>query len=344
MRNFDVAIIGAGVSGSILAKFLPENLKIILIDKKNKNEKKVCGGLLAPEAKKEFAKIGIEIPAKILVNPQIFRLKILDFVSNDEKIFFKDYLNFDRLEFDNFLLEKAVTKKNVLFLPNSIFRKFKKIGKKKFEIEISKNEKVEKLTCKILVAASGSAPFFRNNFSGKIYSAIQKTFQNSENLSEFLAIFDQQVSDFYSWIIPKEKEILLGSAIPAGKNALKKFNILEKKIGKKIKLGKILKTEATRIFRPEKISDISIGSKNFVKIGEAAGLISPSSAEGISFAVSSAKYLSEAISENFDDFFPIFEKKIRKLKLKIFWNLQKSKLMFSNFSRKIIFRSGFFDL
>ena len=65
--EYDVTIIGAGPSGSIFASELSKrnlNLKIAIIDGQSDENKKPCGGLLAPDAQKELAKLNLTLPNK----------------------------------------------------------------------------------------------------------------------------------------------------------------------------------------------------------------------------------------------------------------------------------------
>ena len=62
---YDIAIIGAGPAGAILARELKRRLpdfKIAIADGLSEGQSKVCGGLLSPDAKKELSSLGIEIP------------------------------------------------------------------------------------------------------------------------------------------------------------------------------------------------------------------------------------------------------------------------------------------
>ena len=81
---FDVAIIGAGPAGSVLAAQLarkcPE-LKILLVDGQNEKNKKVCGGLLAPDAQGMFARFDLTLPKYVLADPQIFDVQTIDLVT-----------------------------------------------------------------------------------------------------------------------------------------------------------------------------------------------------------------------------------------------------------------------
>ena len=75
-------------------------------------------------------------------------------------------------------------------------------------------------------------------------------------------------------------------------------------------------------------------------IGEAAGFISASSLEGISYALDSAEALKSVLLRDAPDMNHAYRKATRKLRLKLFGKILKSRALTSAFSRKWIMRSG----
>lgn len=68
---YDIAIVGSGPAGANLARLIGDKYRVLLIDKRdleNENPKnlsnKCCGGLLAPDAQKMIAKLGLGIPKR----------------------------------------------------------------------------------------------------------------------------------------------------------------------------------------------------------------------------------------------------------------------------------------
>ena len=66
---YDVAIIGAGPAGATLARLLAGSFDVLLIDRRRLDEPpgcrrraKCCGGLLAPDAQKALASLGLDLP------------------------------------------------------------------------------------------------------------------------------------------------------------------------------------------------------------------------------------------------------------------------------------------
>ena len=67
-------------------------------------KEKCCGGLLAPDAQKMIGKMGLAVPKKVLVDPQIFLVRTIDFDNHLESYYQRYYFNMNRLDFDKWLL------------------------------------------------------------------------------------------------------------------------------------------------------------------------------------------------------------------------------------------------
>ena len=107
MRSYDIAIIGGGPAGAVFAKELSELLpdrKVLLIDGQTEKNPKVCGGLLAPDAQRMFAMLGLTLPKEILADPQIFDVETIDLEKRQVRYYQRHYLNMDRYAFDKWLV------------------------------------------------------------------------------------------------------------------------------------------------------------------------------------------------------------------------------------------------
>ena len=89
---------------------------------------------------------------------------------------------------------------------------------------------------------------------------------------------------------------------------------------------------------------IILGAGIYVVIGEAAGLISPSSAEGISYALKSGAILAECINSSIDNYESEYKLKTIKLRINIFMKNLKAILMYNKFARKLIMKTGVFSM
>lgn len=347
---YDIAIVGAGPAGANLARLIGDRYKVLLIDKRdleNENPKnlksKCCGGLLAPDAQKMIAKLGLGMPKDILVNPQLFAVRTIDLNNNLERLYQRFYFNIDREKFDRWL---------VSLLPNSVDKKFNSIFKNfteipgGYEIRYIHNKKEIFAKAKIIVGADGAFSMVRKSISKDIntpkkYISIQEWFECSTPIPYFTAIFDEEISDFYSWIIPKENYLLLGSALKPNDNTREKYDKLKAKLTQLgFNFDNKIKTEGAYINRPKKVSQFYVGKNDIALVGEAAGAISPSSAEGISYALKSSLYLAESLEEGMDGFLDRYKQKVKDIKLNLLIKNLKSPAMYNPFLRKLAMKSG----
>lgn len=347
---YDVLIIGAGPAGSSLARLIGDKYKVLLIDKRElgkENPKshanKCCGGLLAPDAQKMIAKLGLGIPKDILVEPQLFAVRTIDLTNNLERLYQRFYFNMDREKFDRWL---------VSILPAGVDKRFGSLFKSLAEIpggyEIKYIYNGQEITsrARFIVGADGALSRVRKSINEDIniperYIAIQEWFECTHPIPYFTAIFDEEISDFYSWIIPKENYLLLGSALRPKENSREKYSILKNKLTHLgFNFDNKIKTEGAHIYRPKKVSQFYAGRDGIALVGEASGAISPSSAEGISYALKSSLYLAQSLEEGIDGALGRYKHKVKDIKLNIIAKNLKSPAMYNPLFRQLALKSG----
>ncbi|MGL6196319.1 MAG: FAD-binding protein [Thermoguttaceae bacterium] len=368
-QMYDVTIIGAGPAGTTLARLLAGKFKVLLIDKVTP---KCCGGLLAPNAQKMIAKFGLAVPDSVLIGPQLFSVCVADFDNNLTKHFLRHYINIDRDKFDKWLLSLVPNSVEVRTPARYLSADFD-AADNSFTVHFTQDGQKHSEQTRLLVGAEGAFSLVRRQFfpehpKRKMYTAIQHWFESPEQALSYGAIFDRNVTDFYSWTIPKKETLIVGTAIPFGNDTKKRFALLLDKLRgttlvKGVKLESPIFRESCQIVRPQsagaicpvikfsaaKFCDKLHSSVTFQKhlplalVGEAAGCISSSSAEGISYALKSAAALADAILEsgaNFNGFQHQYTKKLASVFRSVFTNNMKSFAMFNPFVRKLIFKSG----
>lgn len=347
---YDIVIVGSGPAGANLARLIAYKYKILLIDKRdleNENPKnitnKCCGGLLAPDAQKMIAKLGLKMPKDILVTPQIFAVKTIDLTNNIEKLYQKFYFNMDREKFDKRLVSLIPANVDKKF--NSLFKGFTKIPEG-YEIRyIDKGQELFAKT-KVIIGADGAFSKVRRSIRKdgimpERYLSIQEWFECPYDIPYYAAIFDEEITDFYSWIIPKENHILLGSALKPKENPKEKYDILKSKLTQLgFRFDNKIKTESAYIYRPKKVSQFYVGTDGIALVGEAAGAISPSSAEGISYALKTSLYLARSLEQGIDGFLDRYKKQVSNIKLNLLFKNIKSPIMYNPFLRQLAMKSG----
>ena len=135
--------------------------------------------------------------------------------------------------------------------------------------------------------------------------------------------------------------MIIGSAIPQGEHVREKFKLFKADLASKgFDVSSPVKERGAVILRPQCWGSVESGRGRIFLVGEAAGLISPSSAEGISFALRSGEKLANAFSGKK----PMtvrsrYEKALMSLKVSIALKSVKSPVMYRKTWRGLVFKT-----
>lgn len=347
---YDVVIIGAGPAGATLARLLAGYHRILLVDKRrltsspeSNSAGKCCGGLLAPDAQGMLSKMGLGLPKSVLVEPQLFVVRAIDVQQNIERYYQRYYINMDRRNFDCWLLSMIPSSVDI-----RLGCRFKSYESKNdsFKIKFVQNNKTCVEHARILVGADGASSRLRkqaapNHPFPKAYLGLQEWAEANSKLPYFSTIFDPEITDYYCWTIPKENHLLIGAALHPRRDISGRFELLKNKLKDYgFQFGKTIRRKAAFILRPAKIQQICTGTKRIALIGEASGWISPSSAEGLSYAFKSALILAQILRKTPHGFEKRYYQKTRKLRRNIFLKNIKSHFIYDPWLRKIVMRTA----
>ncbi|MDR0290639.1 MAG: FAD-binding protein [Treponema sp.] len=338
---YDIAIIGLGPSGATLARLLDRKYTVIAIDSK-KDEKggKCCGGLLSPDAQKILAQFDICLPKDVLVDPQIFSVRTIDCDNHLEKFYQRFYLNMDRAKFDNFLI--SLIPETTEICRDSICKKIE------FENDIYritvKSKGVERTEeARIIIGADGANSIVRNTFyRNKLdkYVSIQEWYKDGINSPFYSCIFGKDITDSYCWTISKDNYFIIGGAFPLN-NSNKRFEELKTKVKSMgVSFGELVKREGCLINLHKGGVRICTGKNGAYLTGEAAGMISPSSLEGISYAMESAKNLAEVLNRDCRNIGYAYFTKTLGIRLRLLFKMIKKPFMYNKILRMFVLRSG----
>lgn len=348
---YDLAIIGAGPAGSTLARLLSDQYKILVVDKRDLDltgssvhqHTKCCGGLLAPDAQKMLARLGLGVPKHVLEDPQIFIVRTIDLNTRKERFYQRHYLNMNREAFDRWLV--SMIPGSAAFRFRTILKGFSDQGDH-FMVHLSSNGRQYDEQARFIIGADGAFSSVRRMIhpvQNKIptYISIQEWFEAPTAHPYYSAIFDTEITDFYSWTIPKDGSLIVGAALKPGKEAIAKFQLIKTKLADYgFLLKKSIKKEGCHLLRPTSVNQLYTGQGRIVLIGEAAGWISPSSAEGLSYAMRSALLLAEALAQGSEDFIQRYRRNSIQLKTNILLKNLKSPFMYQSLLRNAVLGSG----
>lgn len=340
---YDAAIIGLGPAGATAARLLGNDLSVIALDKKQrageKGFRKPCGGLLATDAQKALARFGLTLPVDVLVNPQIFSVRTVDVKSEKIRHYQRFYLNLDRHKFDCWL--KSLIPEHVEVHDGASCSAVEPC-KGGYRIHWREQGKTCSAEARKLIGADGASSLVRRTFFPRSpirrYTSIQQWFPDRHMAPFYSCIFDEDLTDCYAWGLSKEEHFIFGGAF-APHNARKNFEALKQKLRKfGFRLENPIKTEACQVLRPAGLRDFCCGGEDIFLIGEAAGFISPSSLEGISYALRSASKLSRVFR------MPNPGKQYRRstlnMRLQLFAKCLKSPFLYHPPLRRMVMASG----
>lgn len=315
MEKYDTIIIGGGLAGCSLGKLLlKKQHKVLIIEKQDINKKKkLCGGLITTKA---YNLLQI-IYGDLIKDLPFKKLKGFNILNNDLSIEFNNYENYSisREDLDKFTLEQYIENGGEI-IDKSTYNDIDLENK-----VLTVNE--EKYQYSTLVGADG------------IFSQLRKELVNKQQeknfaLETYIPINNNLQIDFldnfcgYAWIIPNLKNTIIGIG-DVSKNTnikdtfFKHFNISEK--NKQLK-GAFLPTG----------NDILLEYNNVYFIGDAAGLISPITGEGIYYALISAYNLSNNIDANL--YKKSMKKEIKNIRKYYFFK----KFVYNTKLRKFLFK------
>ena len=348
---YDVAIVGAGPAGATLARLLGPRYRVLLADRRPLDRPpvdgapgKVCGGLLAPAAQAELARQGLGVPGHVITGPQLFAVRTLDLSANLERIYQRFYVNIDRELLDRWL---------VSLVPASVDRVF---GWSLHHLERDANGAFLRfrtaecgsagIRAKLVVGADGASSLVRrlafpNSPVPARYTSMQATCAVGDAEPFYGAIFDARHTDFYGWTIPKGDRLLFGAAFRSGRGAQARFDAFAEQISASgVNLGREIERSSAAILRPMRMLELAPGAEEVLLAGEAAGFISPSSAEGISYALRSGSALADALAPGLPGADVRYRAAVVPLALEIGRKAAKSAMIHQPAIRGLIMRSG----
>jgi len=349
MMHFDLIVIGAGPAGCNFLRLLRPDLRVLLVDASCRR-RKVCAGLLSPDAQDLMARYGIHLPTEILSSPQLFRVRTVDLRTSLRRDYRRSYLNMNRSAFDNYM--RSLVPSHVVIvkgLATAVSRR-----ENRYHITVQVSNQTEEYTADAVIGADGASSVVRRDLFSKRpltrYTAIQQWFHSDGADPYYSCLFDSETSDSCSWVFFKDDCLIFGGAFPQ-KNSRARFEE-QKRLA--LSIGALpkdagegaIRTEACCVALPKSPRDLCLGGRGAYLIGEAAGLISPSSLEGISYALKSGEHLARSLNRCSSPARGICTYRLLclPLMLKVILRRAKHLVLSSPFLRGMILRSGILSL
>jgi len=322
--SWDLIIVGAGAAGCAAAMRLPDGVRALLVDRADPTKGRCCGGLLNPDAQHAMARHGLTLPEEVRVRPEPTCVHVIDLDAGIQQTYRRNYVNLDRARFDRWLLGQA--RQRAAFRPHTrLVGLTREAAGVRVRLAGPEGETTVRAGCVIGADGAGSRLrrlAFPHHPAPPVMVAIQVRLPAEAQIDRHEVLFAGRLTDFYAWAIPKPEAVLVGAAFGRPRGARDRFDGVLAHFRDRLGLtGPVLRRSARRLTRPREASHLFAGAWPILLAGEAAGLVSPSSGEGLSFALESGAAAGAAIAHGdpaaaYRDAFRPLARKVRRKFLK----------------------------
>ncbi|MCL2492317.1 MAG: FAD-dependent monooxygenase, partial [Coriobacteriia bacterium] len=297
-------VVGSGPSGFAAAYYAADAGDVLMIDSFTLPRDKSCGGMIHPLSQ-EILKDIAPVPEWMLLEPSSVFFRYNDWDTGRIRNTDLEFLNVDRAPFDEWLLEQLPD--NVTVMDATRYLSHTEHADGRLEVIVKKDGEQFSVLCDFLVGADGTRSSVRKSLGLGAF-AKYVTLQDFCILEGPIAPafdcfwFDAIPELGVGYVIPKSERVLVGLIYYPG---TKKAHDLQDRaldiLRERLPIGESIKREAWAALKHEHIDDICPGKGRVLLTGEAGGYISPTSGEGISWALDSGRAAGRAIAADLGD-------------------------------------------
>jgi len=198
------------------------------------------------------------------------------------------------------------------------------------------------VTTQYLIGADGSMSktrrlAFDSVTPARSYVTVQEWIVPQKQINYFAGIYDKMLTPYFCWLIPKEDMLIVGGGFTKTDRIPPKLDQFKSLLKDKLSIyGETVRREGDIILSPKSMREVCIGQGQVLLAGEAAGLISSGTGEGISFALRSGFYCAEAINTDFRRAFSHYSRLVKPLLSSMRKKIIKARLLSHSFSRRLL--------
>ena len=300
--DYETVIAGAGPAGVMAATRAAKGGRVLLIDSSSLPREKSCGGMLNEHAQEFLSSFG-DLPEQIILGPKHVNFRYWDWDRDIRKPTSLRFLNVDRKGFDEWLL--SLLPDNVEVLGSLQVQDFA-ADPQGVIVTLKNGGAPECVSCRTLIGADGARSTVRRALgvgSVSTYVTLQDFVKLEGELDPYFdCIYMRDIGDShaYSYVVPKGDEAIVGSVFyPHTRRPHEKQEMTLEILRKRLpQLGERIRREASVALYVRDKHDVVPGRGPVLLAGEAGGFMSPTSGEGISYAMKSGVWAGEAVASS----------------------------------------------
>ena len=290
VRECSVAIVGAGPAGLYAATLLAGRCSVLVIHADPIGKPRPCAGLLSPDARGRLERLGAA--GSFYSTPSELALRV--FLRGKERPPQRFY-SIERGELEAWMAgqaEQAAGSEEFAYVRASVDGIRREDGG--WELDLGAEGT---LRAAFVIAADGVDSGARKALGfGRAGTIVARQLLVEGRINAAFMVFAPEISpNYYYWALPKRDGTLIGTEDSDGAVDRAIGDLRSRSPG--FVPGEVLRVERKAITRIRSLSEVAIGLPGACLVGEAAGLVLPSSGEGLGGAFESASALVELMAE-----------------------------------------------
>ncbi len=304
-RHYTTLVVGAGPAGAMCAAEAAAKGPVLLVDAFSLPRDKSCGGMLNEYAQDFLHERFGQLPASLLSDPQRIDFRFFDWDRGIRKATTLHFANADRKAFDDWLLHTLPDAVEVRAATRLVSLSRADGGvEAMLRAADDANAAPEHVTCDYLVGCDGPRSTVRRCLPVSqvaLYRTLQDYLPLEKPLEPFFdCVYARGLGPRYGYgyVIPKGRLAIVGSVFYPGARRVHEVHRRALEMYRSFYPYRLQaqRREAWTAAQVKSKADIVCGHGRVLLAGEAGGLFSPSSGEGISFALNSGARAGKAIA------------------------------------------------
>ena len=299
--EYDLVVVGAGPAGIMAARQASQaGLHVLLLESSALPRRKSCGGMLNEYAQR-FLEGVAPLPHDMVLDPAWVHFRYYDWDRKIKKPCSLRFANVDRALFDEWLL--GLLPDGVDVWERSSFTGCTETADG-VDVNVRKAEGTAYVRARWVIGTDGARSAVRRAHPAwpqtQCYTTVQEyvTIEPGAIEPYFDCIYSRHIDPAYGYgyIVPKGDVAIIGSVFfPKTKGITAMHEKAIETWAQRYTFGAAVRREGGSAIQVRSASDIIAGQGRVLMAGEAAGIMSPSSGEGISFALNSGKLAGAAV-------------------------------------------------